>query len=233
MKVLLIDNELYTRRVLSKHLKKEGFYVQEDSNGTSTLDRILQKHFDLVVLEIDLPRANGLELCEKIRNESHTPVLILTRKHSQTDLFSGFEAGADDFVFKPFSPREVVHRISSIIRRTSDKVFPMSSRSIIFSKLCLIPNGRTVTVDGVEIDLTIKEYELLYYLINHAGQALSRENLLADVWHYVQQRSGRTIDTHIKRLRDKMNAASPGSGELIQTIRGVGYSMNNWQKSSC
>ncbi|GIQ65971.1 DNA-binding response regulator [Paenibacillus cisolokensis] len=224
MQVLLIDDDLHTRSVLSRYLEKEGFHVLKDSDETSALNRMLQNQTDLVVLDIDLSELNGLELCAKIRHENHTPVLILTSRHDEKDVISSFEAGPDDVVVKPFSPREVVHRISAIIRRTSVQVSPKASSS----RLCLDPKARKVTVNGIEIELTLKEYDLLYYLVNHTGRSFSRENLITEVWHYAYQGDCRTVYTHIKRLRKKMNVAAPGSGQLIQTIRGVGYRMSSW-----
>lgn len=226
MQVLLVDDELHSRNVLNRYLTNEGFHVLEASNGTCALHRVLQNRIGLVVLEIDLPGQDGLELCAKIRNENDTPVLVLTGKENEKDVIRCFEAGADDFVFKPFSPREVVHRISAIIRRRTAQVCHAASSSIIVSDICLDPKARKVKVKGVEVELTLKEYDLIYYLINHVGQTLSREQLISEVWHYSHQGDCRTVDTHIKRLREKMNAAATGSGHLIQTVRRVGYTMN-------
>lgn len=227
MQVLLIGDELHTRSILSRYLTKEGFQVWENADGASALHQVQQFRFDLVVLEIGLPGLNGLELCTKIRYESRAPVLILTGKDNENDIIGGFEAGADDVVVKPFSPREVVHRISAIIRRTSVQVGLRASSSILFSRLCLDPQAHKVTIDGIDIELTPKEYNLLFCLVHHVGQSVSRESLLAQVWRYAHQGDCRTVDTHIKRLREKMNAASSGSGRLIQTVRGFGYSMDN------
>ncbi len=223
IQVLLISDDLRIRIVLSHYLQKENFHVSIDSDETNVLPRILRGQINLVVLDIDTAE---LDLCAKIRHE--VPILILTSVDDKKNVISCFEAGADDVITKPFSPREVVHRISAIIRRTSPQGNPKASSSILHSRICLDPQARKVTVDGTEIELTQKEYDLLYYLINHSGQSFSRENLMAEVWHYAYHGDCRTVDTHIKRLREKMNAAAPGSGQLIQTVRGVGYIINHW-----
>jgi len=225
--ILIVDEEKHTRNTLGQYLKKEGFRVLEESHGLSALRRLSNRSFDLIVLDIELPGINGLELCHIIKTASNTPVVFVTGKESEQDVIGGFQAGADDFVVKPFSPREVVHRISGILYRTSaqghrpHKPGPVSP--IALPRIGMDPSTRKVTVDRARMELTVREFELLYYLAANFGMPFSRQQLIRAVWKAAFQNDSRTVDTHIKRLREKMNAASPGSGDIIQTIRGFGY----------
>ncbi|MFB9277008.1 response regulator transcription factor [Cohnella cellulosilytica] len=227
--ILIVDEEKHTRSTLGRYLKKEGFRVLEESHGLSALRRLLNRSFDLIVLDIELPGINGLELCHIIKSGSDTPVMFVTGRESEQDVIGGFQAGADDFVVKPFSPREVVCRISGILHRTSatakrtHKATAVSP--IALPRLGMDPSTRRVTADGARLELTVREFELLYYLAANFGKPLSRQQLIKSVWQYAFRNDSRTVDTHIKRLREKLNAASPGSGEIIQTVRGFGYGL--------
>ncbi|QTH45474.1 response regulator transcription factor [Cohnella sp. LGH] len=225
--ILIVDEEQQSRSTLRRYLTSEGFDVKEEADGLDALRQILNERFDLVVLDTHLPGINSLELCAIIRSESNIPVVFVSGTEGEHQMIGGFEAGADDFVLKPFSPREVVHRISGILRRTSAQSLHREKQSasslIVLPRLSLDPRARKITVDGVILDLTLKEYDLLHYLAAHSGKSFSREHLIGAVWKYFYEGDCRTVDTHIKRLREKMNAAAPGSGKLIQTIRGYGY----------
>jgi two-component system response regulator ResD len=227
--ILIVDEERHTRSTLGRYLKQEGFSVLEESHGLNALRRLSSRSFDLVVLDIQLPGINGLELCHIITSGSNTPVVFVSGRESEQDVIGGFQAGADDFVAKPFSPREVVHRISGILYRTSaqghrpPKAGPVSPISL--PRLGMDPSTRRVAVDGARLELTVREFELLYYMAANFGKPFSRDQLIRAVWKYAFQNDSRTVDTHIKRLREKMNAASSGSGDLIQTVRGFGYGM--------
>ncbi|GAA0360753.1 response regulator transcription factor [Bacillus horti] len=230
-KVMLADEDSLTRDLLRLYLSQEGIMVSEESDGQAALQKALSSDLNLIVYDLMLPGIDGFEFCSQIHEQKRTPILILTEKDEEGDRLNGFKAGADDYVTKPFSPREIVHRIFAIIKRTAKiapgyktKTFSASS-TIIFPKLVIEPFTRKVFVNDTHIELTFIEYELLYYLAQHAGKALSREHLLAHVWKYDHIRDCRTVDTHVKRVRHKLNAISPDVGSYIQTIRGVGYRM--------
>ncbi|MFB9274425.1 response regulator transcription factor [Cohnella cellulosilytica] len=225
--ILIVDEEQQIRSTLSRHLQREGFEVKEESDGLNALRQILNHRFDLVVLDTELPGIDSLELCAIIRSESNIPVVFISGKEGEHHKIDGFRAGADDFVLKPFSPREVVHRISGILRRISAQQIQCKKQAasslIVLPRISLDPRAHKITVDGGPLDLTLKEYDLLYYLAEHAGKSFSRGHLIRNVWKYPYQGDCRTVDTHVKRLREKMNEVAPGSGVLIQTIRGYGY----------
>jgi two-component system response regulator ResD len=176
-----------------------------------------------------LPGMNGIEVCTELRLKKATPVIMLTAKGEETSRVQGFEAGADDYVVKPFSPREVVYRVKAILRRASATAYlstdPHPHNVIVFPDLTIDHDAHRVVVGGTEVSLTPKEYELLHYLALSPDKVFSREDLLKDVWNYEFFGDLRTVDTHVKRLREKLNRVSPRAAAMISTVWGLGYKL--------
>ena len=222
MKILIIEDERDLADLIAFNLEKEGFQTIVATDGRSGLERVNQNCPDLVILDLMLPEIGGIEICKAIRrNESSSaiPVLMVTAKGEEIDRVVGFEVGADDYLVKPFSTRELLLRVKAILRRSSNekpegKVFRAGAVSID-------TESHKVTADGEEIMLTITEFKLLLTLMERLGRMQSREQLLSHVWGYSSDADTRTVDTHITRLRSKLGP----SGELIKTIRGFGYRM--------
>ncbi len=228
--ILIVDDEERIRRLLKMYLERDGFIVDEADDGEIALDKVLNIDYDLIILDLMLPGADGINVCKKVRETKATPIIMLTAKGEETNRVHGFEAGADDYVVKPFSPREVVYRVKAILKRTSTTSFLVSetgksSNTIVFDHLEIDDDGHRVTVDGKEVNLTPKEYELLHYLAISHDKVFSREELLKEVWNYEFFGDLRTVDTHIKRLREKLNKISTDAGKMIATVWGVGYKM--------
>ncbi len=229
-RILIVDDEERIRRLLKMYLERENYYIDEAEHGEEALDKALNQDYDIILLDLMLPGMDGIEVCEKIREQKATPIIMLTAKGEETNRVNGFEAGADDYVVKPFSPREVVFRVKAILRRSSATAYlktdTVSSHSIlVFPELTIDHDAHKVTANGVEVNLTPKEYELLHYLALSPDKVFTREELLKDVWHYDFFGDLRTVDTHIKRLREKLNKVSPDAAQMISTVWGVGYKL--------
>lgn len=214
--VLIIDDEEDMRNLVQMYLENSGFSCTHASNGEDGLKCLQAQNFDLVILDIMMPFEDGFTVCGKIRTFSQVPIIFLSAKGEEWDKVKGLQLGGDDYIVKPFSPGELVARINAVLRRTSPS--RSDENQIILGEIKIDKNGRRVSVDGENVQLTLKEFELLVYLISHQGYALSREQLLESVWGMDYQGSLRTVDTHIKTLRMKL-----GTGDYIQTIWGVGY----------
>lgn len=227
--ILVVDDEERIRRLLRMYLEKEGYNIDEAEDGETALEKASQSDYDLVLLDVMLPGIDGIEVCAKLRQIKSTPVIMLTAKGEETNRVQGFEAGADDYVVKPFSPREVIYRVKAILRRSSATAFlskeMYSSNNIVFPHLVIEHDAHRVSVDGQEVALTPKEYELLHYLAVSPDKVFSREELLRDVWNYEFFGDLRTVDTHVKRLREKLNKVSPDAAAMITTVWGVGYKL--------
>lgn len=228
-RILVVDDEERIRRLLRMYLEKEGFDITEAENGELALQYATEEDFDLVLLDVMLPGMDGVEVCSKLRQAKSTPIIMLTAKGEEANRVQGFEAGADDYVVKPFSPREVIYRVKAILRRSSATAYLSkglaSSNNIVFPHLVIEHDAHRVTADGQEVSLTPKEYELLHYLASSPDKVFSREELLKDVWHYEFFGDLRTVDTHVKRLREKLNKVSPDAAAMITTVWGVGYKL--------
>lgn len=226
-RVLVVDDEDRIRRLLKLYLEKEKFVVDEADDGEAAVKMALENVYDLILLDIMMPGMDGVEVCAKIRVYKSTPIIMLTAKGEEANRVQGFEAGADDYVTKPFSPREIVLRAKAIIRRSSTTAYlsqeTVATNAITFPHLTIEHDAHRVLVDDVEITLTPKEYELLHYLATTPDKVFSREDLLKDVWNYDYFGDLRTVDTHVKRLREKLNKISPEAGAMIATVWGVGY----------
>lgn len=228
-KILIVDDEDRIRRLLKMYMEKEGYVIEEAEDGETALQLALDHEYDLILLDLMLPGMDGLEVCEQLRKQKATPVIMLTAKGEETNRVQGFEVGADDYVVKPFSPREVIYRVKAVLRRSSVTAYlsgdAVISNNIVFSELFIEHDAHRVSAGGQEVSLTPKEYELLHYLAVSPDKVFSREDLLKDVWNYDFFGDLRTVDTHVKRLREKLNKVSPEAANMITTVWGVGYKL--------
>ena len=217
--LLVVDDEEAIRTLIKKYATFEGYQVTEASNGMEAVELCRKQRFDLIIMDIMMPELDGFSACREIRKDSATPVLMLSARGEEYDRIHGFETGVDDYVVKPFSPRELMMRVQAILKR-SQAASPDSGKEILtFEGLTVDFTGRIVTVDGVKADLSPKEYDLLFYLVRNRNIALSRETLISNVWGYDFYGDDRTLDTHIKLLRKSLGPYS----KFIVTLRGVGY----------
>ncbi|MBM7094707.1 MULTISPECIES: response regulator transcription factor [Alteribacter] len=226
-KLLVVDDEERIRRLLKMYLERENYEVRDAENGEKALDMALKEDFDLILLDLMMPGIDGIEVCEELRKHKATPVIMLTAKGEEANRVQGFEAGTDDYIVKPFSPREVVLRVKALLRRASTTKFlhteTQAKDILVFPHLTIDNDAHKVLAGGEEINLTPKEYELLHYLAQAPDKVFAREDLLKDVWNYEFFGDLRTVDTHIKRLREKLNKVSPEAAHMIATVWGIGY----------
>ena len=217
-KILVIDDESRMRKLVHDFLAREGYEVVEAADGEEALDIFYSdKEISLIVLDVMMPKINGWEVCREIRKISKLPIIMLTAKGDESDELNGFEIGADEYISKPFSPKILVARVTALLRRANkigETADIREAGGIVMDK-----TAHTVAIDGQNIDLSVKEFELLDYFMNNRGIALSRERILDSVWSYDYFGDARTIDTHVKKLRSKMGA----KGDYIKTVWGVGY----------
>jgi two-component system, OmpR family, alkaline phosphatase synthesis response regulator PhoP len=216
-KILVVDDEPGIVELVLAYLRADGYEVLSATNGPSGLKIALENRPDLIVLDVMLPGMDGIELLTQLRRESNVYVILLTAKSEETDKIIGLSVGADDYVTKPFSPRELVARIKAAIRRLS-KVEEQPGQLLIFEGVRIDLGGRRVWVESNEIELTTTEFDLLAALASHRGMVLSREQLLEKVWGYDYYGDTRVVDVHLGHIRKKL-----GDESLISTIRGVGY----------
>ncbi|BBN98969.1 response regulator transcription factor [Sporolactobacillus terrae] len=225
--ILVVDDEERIRKLLKMYLEREQYRIDEAEDGSIALQMALEKDYDLILLDLMLPGMDGETVCEKLRESKATPVIMLTAKGEEANRVQGFEVGTDDYIVKPFSPREVVLRVKALLRRSSKTKFleteTTTKNVIVFPHLTIDHDAHRVKVDQYEVSLTPKEYELLYYLAQNPDKVFSREQLLKDVWNYEFFGDLRTVDTHVKRLREKLNKVSEEAAEMIVTVWGVGY----------
>tara|TARA_R110002096_G_scaffold77896_8_gene183412 strand:+ start:50803 stop:51495 length:693 start_codon:yes stop_codon:yes gene_type:complete len=221
-RILIVDDEPDLLLTLEYNFKKEGYQTMTASNGAEALEAAFGSPApDLVVLDLMLPDMSGTEICRKLRAEEstqHLPVVMLTAKGEEIDRVVGFEVGADDYVIKPFSVRELLLRVQAVLRR-SDTQDPATSEAIAFGILRMEPESHRVSVSGAPIRLTALEFRLLHCFLSRKGRVQTRDALLAEVWGIHAEQTTRTVDTHVKRLREKLGDA----GRYIETLRGVGY----------
>ncbi|ADE71378.1 MULTISPECIES: response regulator transcription factor [Priestia] len=226
-RLLLVDDEDRIRRLLKMYLEKEGYIIEEAADGHEAIEKALHIDYDLIVLDLMMPGIDGIEVCKQIREKKATPIIMLTAKGEEVNRVQGFEVGTDDYIVKPFSPREVVLRVKALLRRSSQATFIQPETSvknlIVFDHLTIDNDAHRVTADGKEVNLTPKEYELLCYLAKTPDKVYDREQLLREVWHYDFFGDLRTVDTHVKRLREKLNRVSSQAAKMIVTVWGVGY----------
>ncbi|ARK25899.1 DNA-binding response regulator [Sporosarcina sp. P37] len=228
VKLLVVDDEDRIRRLLNMYLSREGYEIDEAVDGAEALEKAFTEQYDCILLDVMMPEKDGLEVLAELReNKLMTPVILLTAKGEEADRVGGFESGADDYIVKPFSPREVVLRVKAMLRRSVS--FPNVSSNttskdlVVFPQLTIDHDAHRVTAEGKEVNLTPKEYELLYFLAKSPDKVFDREQLLKEVWHYEFFGDLRTVDTHVKRLREKLSRVSEKAAKMIVTVWGVGY----------
>ena len=220
--ILVIEDEPDIRRNLEYNLGREGFNTSSVGSLDEAGKKLKSKKFDLILLDLMLPDGSGLDLCKKIKSNSETeatPIIILTAKDDEVDKVVGFELGADDYVTKPFSVRELILRVKAILKRSDTKTKEVVEVERQFGDLKIDVDSHEVHVDSQLIELTALEFRLLKELVDKRGRVQSRDQLLSEVWGYNAEVTTRTVDTHIKRLREKLGSM----GKYVQTIRGVGY----------
>ena len=226
-KILIIEDEKNLARFVSLELLHEGYDVVVETNGREGLDTALEKDFDLILLDLMLPEMDGFEITRRLQAEKTTYIMMMTARDSVMDIVAGLDRGADDYIVKPFSPREVVLRVKALLRRTqtanTEQSEPHARDIIEFSHLVIDNDAHRVLADDQQVNLTPKEYELLIYLAKTPNKVFDREQLLKEVWHYEFYGDLRTVDTHVKRLREKLNRVSSDAAQMIQTVWGVGY----------
>ena len=221
-KILVVDDEAKIRDIIKKFALFEGHEVVEASGGLEALDKCRAESFDIIILDIMMPDLDGFSVCREIKKECSTPVIMLSARGEEYDRIHGFEVGVDDYVVKPFSPKELMMRVSAITKRVGKP----ESETVKIGTLLVDFTARRVTIDGSAVDLTPKEYDLLFYLVRNRGIALSREKLISNVWGYDFFGDDRTLDTHIKLLRKNLGRYSSN----IVTLRGVGYRFEDTEK---
>ncbi len=219
--ILVVDDEANIRDLARLYLEKDGYQVETLGDGAAALTRIRQDAPALVVLDLMLPEVDGWEVCRRIRAESNLPILMLTARDDDIDKIVGLEMGADDYMTKPFNPRELVARVRAILRRAETSADPSPSQSRAIGNVILDPSSREVTVNDERVTLRSKEFDLLLALMDHLNQVLSREQLLDLVWGYEFYGQTRTVDVHIAHLRDKLSDSSLS----IETVWGMGYKL--------
>ncbi len=220
--VLVVEDEPSLASTLSYNLRKNGFNVMSESDGVAGLQAARRGHPDVIVLDLMLPKMDGLEVCRRLRTESDVPILMLTAKSEEMDKVVGLEVGADDYLTKPFSMRELLARVKALLRRSLTRKDGDSAAGIVAGNLELDARGRTVRRSGQEVALKPKEFDLLFFLAANAGQVFTREQILEQVWGYDFFGGSRTVDVHTRWLREKLEDA-PSRPKHLLTVRGVGY----------
>ncbi len=215
--ILICDDELMIRKLIRKYAEFEGHSVDEASNGMEAVVKCRDNTYDLVIMDIMMPELDGFSACREIRKSSNLPIIMLSARGEEYDRINGFELGVDDYVVKPFSPKELMLRINAIMKRTQGT--ESKNEVIEIEGLSADLTARTVTIDGERVDMSPKEYDLFFYMIRNRNIALTREKLITEVWGYDFYGDDRTLDTHIKLLRKSLGKYS----KLIVTLRGVGY----------
>ena len=215
--VLVVDDESRMRKLIKDFLVQKGYGILEASDGEEALKVFEenQNKINLILLDVMMPKLDGWSVLRQIRQNSKVPIIMLTARGEEQDELFGFELGVDEYISKPFSPKILVARVEAILKRTN----PESKKIKDYGGIIIDPEGRTVTVDGKEVELSLREYELLKYLVDNENIALSRDKILNNVWNYDYYGDSRTIDSHIKKIRHKLGK----KGKYIETIRGIGY----------
>ncbi len=217
-KILVVDDEARMRKLIRDFLEKSGYAVLEAGDGAAALDLFFeQQDIALLVLDVMMPKMDGYQVCREIRQYSKVPIIMLTAKSEERDELQGFELGIDEYMTKPFSPKLLVARIEAILRRTFGET--VSEEVLEAGGIVINKTAHSVTIDGTDVELSFKEFELLSFFMENQGVALSREKILNSVWNYDYFGDARTIDTHVKKLRSKLG----DKGDYIKTVWGMGY----------
>ncbi len=217
-KILIVDDEVKIREVVKQYCEFEGFDIVEAGDGMEAIEKVKAEDFDVIIMDIMMPRLDGFSACKEIKKLKSIPVIMLSARSEEFDKLFGFELGIDDYVIKPFSPKELVARINVILKRNSSPT-EINKDIISYKDLIIDMKAREVIIGNEKVSMTPKEYELLFYLVKNMNIALSREKLLEAVWGYDFYGDDRTIDTHIKMLRNSLGEYR----DLIITLRGMGY----------
>lgn len=217
-KILIADDEEKIRELIKKYAVFEGHEVTQASNGMEAVEICMKKDFDIIIMDVMMPELDGFSACREIRKTKNIPVIMLSARGEEYDKIHGFEIGVDDYVVKPFSPRELMMRVDAVIRRSRGRL-ETKKEIVTFEGLTVDFTGRLVYIDEKKIEMSPKEYDLLFYLVRNRGIALTREKIITEVWGYDFYGDDRTLDTHIKLLRKSLGDYS----KYITTLRGVGY----------
>lgn len=217
-KLLIVDDEAKIREVIKEYAEFSGYEAEEAADGMSAIGMVKLNDYDLIIMDIMMPKLDGYSAVKEIHKIKRIPVIMLSARSEEYDKLFGFELGIDDYVVKPFSPKELMARVNAVLSRT-EGIEPGTSEIMKFEGLEVNFTARTVTVDGERVNLTPKEYDLLFYMIQNKNIALSRDKLLSDIWGYDFFGDDRTIDTHVKNLRNNLGPYR----KYIVTLRGVGY----------
>lgn len=217
-KILVVDDEFRIREIIKKYAVFEGHQVTEAVDGMSAIEICNNESFDIIIMDVMMPELDGFSACREIRKSCNTPIIMLSARGEEYDKIHGFELGIDDYVVKPFSPKELMMRVNAVLKRSKNT--SVESKDVFkFKGLVVDFTARIVTVDGKRVEMTPKEYELFFYMVRNKGIALTREKLISEVWGYDFFGDDRTLDTHIKLLRKSLGEYS----RCIVTLRGVGY----------
>lgn len=218
--ILIVDDEQMIREIIKKYAVFEGHTVTEAADGMSAIEICKKEKFDIIIMDVMMPELDGFSACKEIKKFCQTPVIMLSARGEEYDRIHGFEIGVDDYVVKPFSPKELMMRISAIVKRSQPQTVEGAPKNEVKIQGIVVDfDGRMVTIDGKVVDMTPKEYELFFYMVRNRGIALTREMLISNVWGYDYYGDDRTLDTHIKLLRKTLGKYA----DLIVTLRGVGY----------
>lgn len=223
-RVLIVEDEASFSEALEFLLSKEGFSVITAATGTEALRKFEQGGIDLILLDLMIPEVSGTEVCRQIRAKSKVPIIMLTAKDSEVDKVVGLEIGADDYVTKPYSSRELIARIRAVLRRNSDDAITIDPGTLSVHGIRMDIDRHQVSMNGIPLSLPLKEFELLEFLMRNAGRVLTRMQLIDRVWGSDYVGDTKTLDVHVKRLRAKIEA-DPANPKIIQTVRGLGYKM--------
>ncbi len=219
-KILVVDDEFRIRQIIRKYAEFEGYEVEEAVDGMQAIEICRKKEFDLIIMDVMMPELDGFSACREIRKFRDTPIIMLSARGEEYDKIHGFELGSDDYVVKPFSPKELMMRVGAVIKRSGSTDQKSGKRDVFTYKGLEVDfTARIVTIDGKRVEMTPKEYELFFYMVRNKGIALTRESLISEVWGYDFFGDERTLDTHIKLLRKSLGEYS----KCIVTLRGVGY----------
>ena len=215
-KLLVVDDEEMIRSVIAEYARFENYECDEAADGMEAVAKAVENNYDVLIMDVMMPRLDGFSAVKEIRKKKDTPIIMLSARVEEYDKLFGFEMGVDDYVTKPFSPKEVMARVNAILKRGK-----ISKGKIVSDGLVIDKAGRNVYVDGVKAEMTPKEYELLFFLADNAGLAISREKLLTEVWGYDFYGDDRTVDTHVKMLRASLGKYR----DKVVTLRGLGYKL--------
>ncbi len=222
-KMLVVDDEPRIREIIKEYAEFNGFEVVQSEDGMDAVEKVKKEDFDIIIMDIMMPKLDGYSACKEIKKIKEIPVIMLSARGEEYDKLFGFEIGVDDYVVKPFSPKELMARVRAVMNRV--KASKKTEDVITYKGLCINFTAREVTIDGKRVSMTPKEYDLLFYLVKNMNIALSREKLLEEVWGFDFYGDDRTVDTHIKMLRNSLGPYR----NLIVTLRGMGYKFEKIQ----